>query len=727
MPQSPLNIAYMRAAGVSLAIDLASQVPRILHWGADLGEMDGPALQSLRLTAGTSVLNNAPDTPRVLSLWPTEHEGWSGTPSIAGHRGGTQTTPRLQLNHVHTEGGDAGGRLELGLTDLVSGVDIEATYTLTAEGLLEVESSSTSHLTDGPAFELNSIRTMLPLPARATEILDLTGKWSRERSPQRQPVRDGSHSRTVRRGKPGADSPYLMLVGTPGFGFRHGEVWGMHVAWSGNQQWFVERLPEGAGSYSAVLGGGELLQPGEIRLEHGGTYRAPKLVFAWSGQGTDGIADRFHENLRHRLLHPSSARPLVLNTWEAVYFDHDLDRLIELTDRAAELGIERLVLDDGWFHGRRDDSAGLGDWTVDAGIWPKGLHPLVDRIRSHGMQFGLWVEPEMVNLDSDIAREHPEWLLAPSEGVGLPSRRQFVLNIAREDSWQYLLKHLDQLVNEYSIDYLKWDHNRDLLEAVARGAGGDRPGVHAQTTALYALIDELKRRHPALEIESCSAGGARVDLGILDRTDRVWASDCNDPLERQSIQQWTSLLLPPELVGSHVGAPRSHTTGRVADLPIRLATSLFAHAGVEWDITRCGPEEMTALKAWGKLYREFRELIHTGRTVHADLSDPNTLLHGSVAADGKRALFSWVRLATSGFGQSGRVTFPGLEPDKRYRVRVRDELGPASLHQGAGPAWVEQALEGWVDIPGTVLANVGVPLPTLNPGHVMLFEVRSAE
>jgi alpha-galactosidase len=207
MPQSPLNIAYMRAAGVSLAIDLAGLVPRILHWGADLGEMDGPALQSLRLTAGTSVLNNAPDTPRVLSLWPTEHEGWSGTPSIAGHRGGTQTTPRLQLNHVHTEGGDAGGRLGLGLTDLVSGVDIEATYTLTAEGLLEVESSLTSHLTDGPAFELNSISTMLPLPARATEILDLTGKWSRERSPQRQPVRDGSHRRSVRRGQPGADSP----------------------------------------------------------------------------------------------------------------------------------------------------------------------------------------------------------------------------------------------------------------------------------------------------------------------------------------------------------------------------------------------------------------------------------------------------------------------------------------------------------------------------------------
>ena len=261
-------------------------------------------------------------------------------------------------------------------------------------------------------------------------------------------------------------------------------------------------------------------------------------------------------------------RPVVLNTWEAVYFDHRLDRLTALADTAAELGVERFVLDDGWFRHRRDDTAGLGDWYVDEDVWPDGLHPLVNHVRGLGMEFGLWVEPEMVNPDSDLARAHPEWVReAP------PWRNQQVLDIAQPDAYAYLLERLDALVSEYAIDFLKWDHNRDLVG-----------GAHAQTLAAYRLLDELRERHPALEIESCSSGGSRVDLGILARTDRVWASDTNDALERQAIQRWTQLLLPPELVGSHVGPPRAHTTGRTHDLSFRVATALFGHFGIEWDI-----------------------------------------------------------------------------------------------------------------------------------------------
>ena len=249
-------------------------------------------------------------------------------------------------------------------------------------------------------------------------------------------------------------------------------------------------------------------------LGPGQGYRAPTVYFAWSGEGLDGIAGAFHAMLRGRAAHPARPRPLLVNTWEAVYFDHDATRLLSLVDKAASVGAERVVLDDGWFEGRRDDSNGLGDWFVDKDVWPEGLWPIVNRARSHGMQFGLWFEPEMVNLGSRIIGEHPEWLLAPSRGAGPAIRNQYVLNIAHPAAWDYVFGRIDEVVGEYSIDYIKWDHNRELHEAARRDAN-DRPGVNAQTRALYRMLDALKSRHPSLEIESCASGGGRVDLGIL--------------------------------------------------------------------------------------------------------------------------------------------------------------------------------------------------------------------
>ena len=720
------NVIQLRAGGVSVVFNLRRSLPRVLHWGADPGDLDAQALEILGLIAGPS-LDDSSDEPRAFTVWPTEFDGWSGTPAISGHRAGTATTPRVVLDRYENEAAaDGGESLTLWLTDRISRLDIRLSYLLTAQGLLEVQSTIRSTAAagdeDAAVYDLASVITTMPVPARADELVDFTGKWCRERSPQRGPLRDGSYTRNVRRGKPGADSPYLLMLGTPGFGFRHGEIWAVHVAWSGDQTWLAERLPEGAGAHSAVIGGGEALSPGEIRLGAGENYRSPVTVFGWSDSGMDGLAERMHARLRARPQHPVSPRPLVLNTWEAVYFDHDLTRLRELTDRAAEVGIERLVLDDGWFGGRRNAEAGLGDWTVSEEVWPGGLHSLVDSVRAHGMSFGLWFEPEMVNLDSDLAREHPEWILAPSEGVGLPSRDQYVLDIARPDTFAHILGRIDALVTEYSIDYIKWDHNRDLLEAVMRDPQGDVPGVHRQTEALYAMMDELRSRHPGLEIESCASGGARVDLGIIDRTDRVWASDCNDPIERQAIQQWTGLLLPPELIGSHVGAARSHTTARVADAPFRFITALFAHAGVEWDLTATSPEELAAVTVWAGLYKEFRDLIHHGRTVHADLDDDALQLHGSVAQDGSHALFAWVRLATSAAGQAGFTRIPGLDPERDYAVRVRTDLGEPVLHQGFGPGWFAAASADSLVIAGRVLTTVGLTMPTLNPSQAMLLE-----
>jgi alpha-galactosidase len=340
------------------------------------------------------------------------------------------------------------------------------------------------------------------------------------------------------------------------------------------------------------------------------------------------------------------------------------------------------------------------------------------------MQFGLWVEPEMINLDSDVAREHPEWILGPRQGLGDPSRNQYVLDLADPAAYEHVLAHLSALVAEYRIDYLKWDHNRDLSEAVARRGSADRPAVREQTLALYRMLDELRARHPGLEIESCASGGGRVDLGILDRTDRVWASDCNDPVERLNIERWTRMLLPPELIGSHLGAARSHTTSRVTDLSFRLTVALTAHAGIEWDLHEADEAELSQVAAWAALYRELRGLIHSGRVVNADVADDTTMLTGIVAQDGTRALYTWARTASSVTAQPGRVRFPGLSSDSRYRVRVRTELGAPARHGRADPSWVSAACEAkGVELSGAVLGIAGVPLPSLHPQQAMLFDV----
>ncbi|HTF10699.1 MAG TPA: alpha-galactosidase, partial [Asanoa sp.] len=257
----------------------------------------------------------------------------------------------------------------------------------------------------------------------------------------------------------------------------------------------------------------------------------------------------------------------------------------------------------------------------------------------------------------------------------------------------------------------------------SRSAGGERPSVRRQTLALYRLLDELRARHPSLEIETCSGGGGRVDLGILDRTDRVWASDCNDPVERAQIERWTRVLVPPELVGSHLGADRAHTTSRTTDLSFRLVASLTAHAGIEQDLTLTSDADLATIAAWSALYRELRPLLHTGRVVNADVADDATALYGTVAQDGSRALFTWIRFQTSAAGQSGRVRFPGLDRASRYRVTVREELGAASRHQGQDPQWVARATRGPVELSGAVLAGTGVPLPTLNPQQAMLIDI----
>ena len=750
MPDLPNTVVHLRADRVSLVLDLTEgHLPAVLHWGADLEDLTAETAAALITSSLRPLASNTVDSPMRLALLPEHRTGWVGRPGLSGSRMGRDWSPEFVVTWVALDGRaiestadvsvtNAGaGTLVVEAADELARLRLGLTLELSPAGLLRTRAELTNTADD--AYALNDCVIAYPVPPTAREILDFAGHWGKERAPQRRTLSTGAHLREGRHGRTGLDATTLLHVGTPGFGFAAGEIWAVHVGWSGNHTHYAERVSTG----EQVIGGGELLLPGEVILGAGESYRTPWVYGAY-GVGLDAVARRFHRWLRARSNHPKADRPVTLNVWEAVYFDHDADRLVDLAERAAKLGVERYVLDDGWFGARRTDAAGLGDWTVSPEVWPQGLHPLVDKVVGLGMQFGLWVEPEMVNLDSAVARAHPEWILATGRRWPVPSRFQQVINLGHPDCYAYIRDALLAILDEYSISYLKWDHNRDLINA-GHSPGGE-PGVHAQTLAAYRLMAELKRTHPGLEIESCSSGGGRVDLGVMEIADRVWVSDCIDPLERQQLNRWTTQLLPPEMMGSHIASGRSHTTGRRHDLSFRAATALFGHLGIEWDLARASEDELAELAEWVGFFKLHRGLLLGGDLVRLDSPDPAVLLHGVVAPDKSAALYAYVAVAVAEVVQIGRVTLPGLDPERLYRVRPvtvgqrpRGLFRPAwwggvppvrvpgvPIHPEAIRPWPAEPLEGVV-LSGAALGRTGLMAPDLDPEQAVLLEARAVD
>ncbi|MFF9286710.1 alpha-galactosidase [Streptomyces griseosporeus] len=711
------DLVHLRAAGASLVLDLSGDtLPRVLHWGADPGDLSGAQLHALRLASLPQPVGFSVDGPVEVSVLREQSAGWLGTPGLVGHRGGADFSSafrvtRTELTVEGPDGGDRPGTLVVHAHDAAAALGVTLTVQLTAEGLVRQRATLTN-LADTP-FAVDAVHLTLPVPPVAVELLDFTGHHLRERSPQRTAFTQGLRMRENRTGRTGFDAAFLLAAGTQGFGNRGGEVWAVHTAWSGNHRTFAERTFHSV----ALLGSGELLLSGEVLLGPDESYSTPWQYGAY-GRGLDEVSARFHRHLRARPHHPSSPRPVVVNTWEAVYFDQDLDRLKRLADAAAAVGAERFVLDDGWFGARRDDRRALGDWYVSDEVWPEGLGPLTDHVTALGMEFGIWVEPEMINEDSDLARAHPDWIMATGGRLPGAARHQQVLDLARPEAYAYIVQRLDDLLTTYPVSYLKWDHNRDLVEAGHQPAG--RAGVHDQTLAVYRLLDELRSRHPGVEIESCSSGGGRVDLGILERTDRVWVSDCIDALERQRIQRWTNALIPLELMGTHVGSPVSHTTGRSHPLDFRAGTALFGHFGIEWDLTSAPPGELERLARWVALYKELRPLLHSGTAVHGDHPDPAYEVHGVVAEDASEAVYALVAHGTSELYPTGPVRLPGLDRDAVYRVRPQ---APGDVPDGNAHHWGLR-LPWWtpqgVELPGAVLADAGLQAPVLYPERLVL-------
>ncbi|ETX28357.1 alpha-galactosidase [Roseivivax isoporae] len=673
-------------------VSVDGQLPEIVHWGARLPD----AAEALFAAGTRDVTGGMLDAHPPLSICPEAERSFPGQPGlVVADAAGAPLLPRFRLER---EAARADG-LTLGFADAALGLTYTATFDLDpGTGLLTAQAALAAA---APVRVGWLAAPVFPAPEDGSEIWDYAGRWIGEFRRVVTPWAAGARLRENRTGRTGHEHfPGLVLPGA-GATADAGRAHAFHYGWSGGHRMLAEELPDGRRQVQF----GHAPGSETAALTHVET--AP-LHAAFSVQGTNGCARMFQRHLRARVLRmpaPERPRPVHYNCWEAVYFDHRLPELADIATRAAALGAERFVLDDGWFGRRDDDRRSLGDWQVDARKYPDGLGPLIEHVHGLGMTFGLWVEPEMVNADSDLCRAHPDWVLGAADQV--PGRQQMVLDMGRAEVRDHLFEALGALLGAHAIDYLKWDHNRVLPQPDA-----------AQTRGTYALLDRLRAAFPAVEIESCASGGGRIDFGILARTHRVWLSDSNDALERLRIQHAAAMFLPASVTGSHVGPRRCHTSGRVIDIRMRAWVASMRHMGFEMDPRELTGDEAEVLSRITRWWKDNRDWRMTADILQLDSADPAVIAEAQVAEDGQRFVVYAGRAAASDQIAPRPLRLAGLAADARYRVdlvnreEVREGLSRAPMALKDGP----------VELSGAALMARGLSLPWSFPETMWVLE-----
>ncbi|MDE0747065.1 MAG: alpha-galactosidase [Porticoccaceae bacterium] len=706
MTKSIESFYTLNSRHCSLVVDCRGNAPAILYWGPLLAGASSPAMLALLATRQELQACRPQDAPIALS--PQAAAGFMGSPGVQVHRNGQQWAVFTQICSVSPTDD------ELVIVSRCQGSDIELTHYLGLHKATDVLTATTTITNRGTStlWVDRCDAPCIPVPMHYTKILGFTGRWANEFQLQTLDRFAGAYVRENRSGRTSHDTFPGVIVHAEHTNEQTGAAYGLHLGWSGNHHVRIEEQHSGQ-AYAQL---GELFYPGELSLEPGQMYCSPMLFGASTAHGLSALSASFHGYVRSCLTDQrvaSKARPVHFNTWEAVYFDLSFDRLCELADSAAEVGAERFVLDDGWFKNRKSDSAGLGDWFVDDTVFPQGLGPLIDYVQAKHMEFGLWVEPEMVNPDSDLYRAHPDWVLNADPAPLILSRHQLVLDLTRVEVQHYLFERLDALLTDYAIGYLKWDMNRALYQP---GNQDGRAVGHDQTVALYHLLQRLRAVHPKVEIESCSSGGGRADFGILAFTDRIWTSDSNDALDRLSIQKGFSMFFPSEVMGAHVGPSRCHATGRVLSMDLRAGVALFGHMGIEANLLDMDAEEKQALKAAVVLHKKHRQLIHNGKLIRLD-SQLGGSSFGVMAADGNEALFSYAQLDSLSNSVGGRLRFDGLDKHSLYEVSIVWPLEPSSYSKS-----ILNVINGSI-ISGDALVTVGLQLPIMLPASLLIFHL----
>jgi alpha-galactosidase len=712
-------LVHLSGATTSVVIDVSPGVPVIEHWGRRLTSIDG-------FSPSSPVPHGGLDTVTPASCVPAE--GFLGRPGLAGHRrGGRHWSPRPRyVGHQEFDvDGDSPGRaVRVVAFDEIAELEITTRLEL-VDDVLSIAVDLTN-VGSGP-YMLDALTVTVPMPDRGTRLGTYSGHWGAEFGWRHAEWPMGAWTVENRTGRTSHEHlPYLWVTSADADEWN-GDVWGLHLAWSGNHVLYAERLVDGR-RYVQL---GELFHPGEMCVYPGETYTTPSVIGVRSDHGFTPASWGFHRDARRRVPRPPSSislppRKVHVNTWEAVYFDHDVERLKELAEAAAAVGAERFVLDDGWFGDRRHDRAGLGDWTVSPEVYPDGLAPLIEHVHSLGMDFGIWVEPEMVNPDSELLRTHPEWALVTEGYEPVLGRHQLVLDLTRSDAFDHVLARLDTLLADHAVAYVKWDMNRWVVQ----GSGADgKAAAHDQTAAVYRLLDELRRRHPRVEFESCASGGGRIDHEMLRRVERFWTSDNNDALERSVIHHRASMVMPPEVLGSHVGPSPAHNTGRRLPMAFRTAVAMFGHMGIEADVTRLDERERAVLRHGVELYKTWREFVHHGRFVRFDRG-PDAVCFGVLSDDASQLLVCHVQIAAPSVGErSTNWRFPGLDPERNHRVRVVPLVPDSTTIASDGAArrqpdwWSAASSDEPPVVSGAVLREIGLAAPLLAPQRAVVLHL----
>jgi alpha-galactosidase len=641
------------------------------------------------------------DVPSAVFL-PVAGMGFFGWPAILGHRDGTHHT----LDFADWSSEKSGDGVALAAKDAAAGISIK--IELCAPGN-DVVWSRVTLANDGQStYTLDRCMAgSFVASAERARLTSFFGDWGREFQVEEAELGHGIWLQENRRGRTSHDKfPAVVLSTASG-------CLALHLGWSGNHVIAIDRLDDGR----RLLHAGELFDPGEVRLAPGETYVSPK-VFA------GGEPKHLQDYVRSEIIvwpgGKMRPRPVTLNTWEGVYWDHKLESLKEQATVAAELGIERFVLDDGWFGVRDSDRSGLGDWFVDKRKYPQGLEPLIAHVTKLGMEFGIWVEPEMVNPGSDLYRAHPDWVLQVAGRPLLTSRHQLVLDLTRKDVTDYLFDRLNALLAEHPIAYFKWDMNRDLTHAAdAQG----RAAVSRQTRAVYALMDRLRDAHPKLEIESCASGGGRADFGILERTNRIWTSDCTDALERLAIQRGAAMFFPREILGAHVSASPNHQTGRQHSLAFRAIVALAYHFGVELNPTELTSVDRDELKGWIALHKRLRPVLHGPRGQFNLAPEHGRHVWGAESSD---TIVVFVAQETLMKGeQPPPLRVPLMQPaGSRWRIAATHPAQPSFIRTSRTQL---DLLSGRVPFALEALTGIGLNLPPLRPESAVVLELERIE
>ena len=577
--------------------------------------------------------------------------------------------------------------LEILCEDKVTGLQVILQYGIFDEADVITRSVKVVNTGKEDLYLTKVYSACLDMDNKDFEAISLHGSWARERQIGTVPVSHGKYSVESIRGESShQDHPFLALK-TKNADQENGEVYAMHFVYSGN---FKAQVQSDQFDQVRMTVG---IHPEDFtwKLKEGESFQAPETVLVYSAQGLGQMTRIFHDFYRNHLIrseYKNQKRPILINNWEATYFDFDTEKLIAIAKQASALGIEMLVMDDGWFGNRYDDNRALGDWFVNEEKLKGGLKYLVDEVNKLGMKFGIWFEPEMISPDSDLYRAHPDYAIAiPGREPSL-CRNQYVLDLTRKEVRDYAYECVAKILRSANIEYVKWDMNRQLSDIGSLELPADQMGelYHRYVLAVYEMQERMMTEFPHLLLENCSGGGARFDPGMLYYSPQIWCSDDTDAIERLKIQEGTALIYPLSTMGAHVSDCPNHTVGRVTPFETRGYVALAGTFGYELDVTKIPESDREQIPAQVAMYHKYNDLVREGDYYRIASYAENHYFdcYGVVSKNKKEALYTYVQVLNRPNYHSRRIYLKGLAAEKYYAIEGEDGTWSGEQLMNAG-------------------------------------------